>query len=207
MDSAEWDRRYAAKDLVWSAGPNRWVEEVAADLPPGRALDLAAGEGRNALWLAERGWTVTAVDFSAVALRRARSLAGQRLGAAADRVTLVEADLADYVPDGRYDLVISAYLQVPAALRARALRTAADAVAGGGLLLVVAHDSDNLAHGTGGPQDPAVLYTAGDAAADIAGSGLRVVTAEARRREVTDDDGVRFAIDCFLLARRDPPPA
>lgn len=203
MDSAEWDRRYAAKDLVWSAGPNRWVEEVAADLPPGRALDLAAGEGRNALWLAERGWTVTAVDFSAVALRRARSLAEQRLGAAADRVTLAGADLADYVPDGRYDLVISAYLQVAAGLRARALRTAADAVAGGGLLLVVAHDSDNLAHGTGGPQDPAVLYTAGDVASDIAGAGLRVLTADARHREVPSEDGVRVAIDAFLLARRD----
>jgi SAM-dependent methyltransferase len=202
MDSAEWDRRYAAKDLVWSAGPNLWVEEVAAELPPGHALDLAAGEGRNALWLAERGWTVTAVDFSGVALERARSLADERLGANADRLHLIVADLNDYLPGrGRYDLVIAAYLQAGADLRRRALRAAAEAVAPGGLLLVVAHDSDNLAHGVGGPQDPAVLYTAQDVASDIDGIGLRVLRAEARNREVETPEGPKTAIDAFLLAR------
>ncbi|MEV4673644.1 class I SAM-dependent methyltransferase [Actinomadura sp. NPDC049382] len=203
MDSAEWDRRYAGSELVWSAGPNRWVEEVAADLPPGRALDLAAGEGRNALWLAERGWTVTAVDFSAAGLARARSLAERRLGEHAGRVQLVEADLREYTP-ARHgaDLVIVAYLQVDERLRRDALRAAADAVAPGGLLLVVAHDSDNLAHGFGGPPNPAVLYTAQDAASDIEGRGLQVLRAEPRTREVSTDAGPRTAIDAFLLARR-----
>src|ERR1700754_3536553 len=98
MDADAWDERYAATELVWSAGPNRFVEEECADLQPGRALDLAAGEGRNALWLAERGWSATAVDFSAVALDRARSLAGQRLGEHAGTVTLIRADVRDYVP-------------------------------------------------------------------------------------------------------------
>ncbi|MEU8119204.1 class I SAM-dependent methyltransferase [Spirillospora sp. NPDC049024] len=203
MDSAEWDRRYAGSDLVWSAGPNRWVEEVAADLPAGRALDLAAGEGRNALWLAERGWTVTMVDFSAVGLERARSLAERRLGEHADRLRPVEADLREYTPPPQgADLVIVAYLQVAERLRRSALRAAADAVAPGGLLLVVAHDSDNLAHGVGGPQDPAVLYTAQDAVSDIEGSGLRILRAEPRTREVTTDEGSRAAIDAFLLADR-----
>ncbi|MGW5413693.1 class I SAM-dependent methyltransferase [Actinomadura geliboluensis] len=203
MDSAEWDRRYAGSELVWSAGPNRWVEEVAADLPPGRALDLAAGEGRNALWLAERGWTVTAVDFSAAGLARARSLAERRLGERADRVQLVEADLREYTPARHgVDLVIVAYLQVDERLRRDALRAAADAVAPGGLLLVVAHDSDNLAHGFGGPPNPAVLYTAQDAASDIEGRGLQVLRAEPRTREVSTDAGPRTAIDAFLLARR-----
>ena len=81
MDASEWDRRYAAADLVWSAGPNAVVAREADDLPPGRALDLASGEGRNAIWLAERGWRVTAVDFSAVATERTRQLAAGRLGA------------------------------------------------------------------------------------------------------------------------------
>src|SRR2546430_7187246 len=66
MDAAEWDQRYAGTELVWSAEPNRFVAAELADLPPGRALDLAAGEGRNSVWLAERGWAVTAVDFSRV---------------------------------------------------------------------------------------------------------------------------------------------
>ncbi|MGR6918518.1 class I SAM-dependent methyltransferase [[Actinomadura] parvosata] len=207
MDSDQWDLRYAAKDLVWSAGPNRWVEEVAADLPPGRALDLAAGEGRNALWLAGRGWSVTAVDFSAVALERARSLAGQRLGERAGRVELVKADVRDYVPEpGAFDLVVIAYLQVAEDVRRQVMRSAAGAVAADGLLLVVAHDSDNLAHGTGGPQDPAVLYRAGDVAADVDGAGLRVVRAEARARPV--EGAARDAIDAFFVAVRDgAPPA
>lgn len=203
MESVDWDRRYATKDLLWSAGPNRWVEEVGLELPPGRALDLAAGEGRNALWLVERGWTATAVDFSAVALDRARKLAADRLGERAGRLELIEADLREYVPEpGGYDLVISAYFQVGAELRRQVMRAAATAVAPGGLLLVVAHDSDNLLHGVGGPQDPTVLYTAHDVASDIAGRGLDVVRAETRGREVETEDGPRTALDAFLLARR-----
>ena len=77
MDAARWDERYAATDLLWSAEPNRFVAENLADLPPGRALDLAAGEGRNAIWLARRGWDVTAADFSQVALDRGRRIAGE----------------------------------------------------------------------------------------------------------------------------------
>ncbi|TDC85850.1 methyltransferase domain-containing protein [Actinomadura sp. 7K507] len=203
MDSAGWDRRYTGSELVWSAGPNRWVQEVAADLPAGNALDLAAGEGRNALWLAERGWTVTAVDFSAAGLARASSLAARRLGEHADRLQLVEADLREYVPVRHgAALVIVAYLQVGEQVRRHALRAAADAVAPAGLLLVVAHDSDNLAHGVGGPQDPAVLYTAQDAASDIEGHGLQVLRAEPRTRDITTDEGPRTAIDAFLLAHR-----
>ncbi|GAA2260632.1 hypothetical protein GCM10010402_15210 [Actinomadura luteofluorescens] len=98
--------------------------------------------------------------------------------------------------------MIVAYLQVGEQVRRHALRAAAEAVAPGGLLLVVGHDSDNLAHGVGGPQDPAVLYTAQDAASDIAGTGLQVLRAEPRTREVVTDEGPRSAIDAFLLARR-----
>ncbi|MFD0328131.1 methyltransferase domain-containing protein [Streptacidiphilus monticola] len=78
MDAEDWDRRYAAEELVWSAGPNRFVAEELAGLTPGRALDLAAGEGRNALWLAEQGWRVDAVDWSAVGLDKARRAAAAR---------------------------------------------------------------------------------------------------------------------------------
>ena len=77
MKSRDWDERYAAVDLVWSAGPNRWVEELASDLPPGRALDVAAGEGRNAIWLASRGWTVVAAEFSPVGGERSAGLAAE----------------------------------------------------------------------------------------------------------------------------------
>src|SRR5690348_14293140 len=105
MDRAEWDRRYAGTELVWTAEPNRFVVQEVAGLPPGRALDLAAGEGRNAVWLAERGWAVTAVDFSAVGLDKARRLAAER-GVEAGWVV---ADVLEYVPEpGAYDLVLIA---------------------------------------------------------------------------------------------------
>lgn len=75
MEATEWDRRYAEQELVWSAGPNQFLVEEAAGLAPGRALDVAAGEGRNAVWLAERGWRVTAVDFSTVGIDKGRRIA------------------------------------------------------------------------------------------------------------------------------------
>ncbi|MFL6133228.1 MAG: class I SAM-dependent methyltransferase, partial [Nocardioidaceae bacterium] len=73
MDARAWDERYAASELIWSATPNRFVEAELTSLPPGRAVDLAAGEGRNALWLADRGWHVTAVDFSLAGLDKGRA--------------------------------------------------------------------------------------------------------------------------------------
>ena len=108
MDSQEWDQRYAGTELVWTAQPNRFVVEELQALPPGRALDLGAGEGRNAVWLADRGWEVTAVDFSAAGLDKGRRLAGAR-GLAID---WVHADLRDYQPgEGSFQLVLIAYLQ------------------------------------------------------------------------------------------------
>ncbi|MDA8435316.1 MAG: class I SAM-dependent methyltransferase [Actinomycetales bacterium] len=203
MDATDWDSRYAQTDLMWSQGPNQWVEQVAADLPPGTALDLAAGEGRNAIWLAERGWHATAVDFSGVALERATAIAAERLGAGAARFGTLQADLLTYSPEPRsHDLVIVVYLQIVADERARVLRAAASAVAPGGMLVVVAHDTDNLERGYGGPPDPAVLYSAGDVTSDIAGSGLTVERAEQAARVVTTPDGERTALDCLVVATR-----
>src|SRR5215469_15049772 len=107
---AMWNQRYAETELLWSAGPNRFVEEELADLPPGRALDLGAGEGRNAIWLAERGWQVTAVDFSAAGLAKAARLAGRR---GVTGVRWVEADLRGYQPGpAAYALVRVPYVHL-----------------------------------------------------------------------------------------------
>lgn len=203
MDARDWDDRYGQTDLMWSQGPNQWIEEVTAELVPGRALDLAAGEGRNAIWLAGRGWQATALDFSAVALERATHLAAERLGADAHRFTAQCEDLSTYSPEPRsYDLVLVVYLQVPAPLRTRILRAAADAVAPGGTLVVTAHDADNIARGYGGPQDPTVLYSAADVMSDVDGSGLSVDRAEQVARTVSTPDGDRQALDCLVVATR-----
>ena len=142
--------------MLWSFEPNRFVVEEAADLPVGRVLDLACGEGRNALWLAGRDWQVTAVDFSPVALDRARGLAA----AANLEVEWVEADVLGYEPLVHgYDLVLLGYLQVPEPERRQAVEVAISATRPGGSLLVIGHDVRNLAEGTGGPQDPGLLWT------------------------------------------------
>ena len=150
MDSSSWDERYAAATSVWGGEPNRFVAAQFATAEPGRALDLGAGEGRNATWLAARGWDVTAVDFSAVAADRGRK-------AAAEHGLVVHwtvADLRDYVPTpAGFAAVIVAYLHLMPSELTVVLNRAAAAVAPGGRLLVVGHDVTNLNDGTGGPQN------------------------------------------------------
>lgn len=208
MDAEDWDRRYADTELVWSAEPNRFVAEEAADLPPGRAVDLAAGEGRNAIWLAGLGWRVTAVDFSAVALDKGRRLAGRLAERLADGASLEwqVADATTWREPAAYDLAVLAYLQLPTAQRRSAVRGAFDALRPGGTFLLVAHDSTNLVEGTGGPQDPAVLMTAEDVLSDLGGEDFEVIRAERVSRTVEPGhrgEPDRVAWDCLVrLVRR-----
>lgn len=183
MDAEEWDERYAGQDLVWSVTPNRFVASELADLTPRRAVDLAAGEGRNALWLASRGWDVTAVDFSRVALEKGRRLAGDT------PVEWVCADATTWSADAPYDLVVIAYLQLPADQRRAAVRAGFAALRPGGTFFLVAHDSTNILEGTGGPQDPAVLMTAEDVLEDLRDEAFEVVRAERVARRVEDGHG------------------
>lgn len=201
MDSHAWDERYAASDLVWSREPNQFVAAELADLAPGTAVDLAAGEGRNAIWLASRGWSATAVDFSQVALDK-----GARLADGLD-VTWVCADATTWQAPAPVDLVVMAYFQVSADDRRRAVRSAAGMLRPGGTLLLVAHDSTNLTEGTGGPQDPTVLMTAEDVVADLAGIVVDVLRAERVAREVRSADehggeARRTAWDCLVRVVR-----
>jgi SAM-dependent methyltransferase len=198
MDAQQWNERYAAAELVWSATPNRFLVEQVEGLTPGRALDLAAGEGRNAVWLAQQGWTVTAVDFSPVGLDKGRRIA-ERAGV---EIEWIEADVTRWDPKRSFDLVIVFYLQLPAAERRAAHRTAASAVKPGGTLLIFGHDRGNLERGVGGPPYPEVLLTAADVRDDLAGSSLAVEAAEQVTRPVETDDGLRHAIDCLVRARR-----
>lgn len=197
MDRNEWNARYAGTELVWSAEPNRFLVAEVAGLPAGRALDLAAGEGRNAVWLAEQGWDVTAVDFSDTALAKAAALADTR----GVSLTLVEADVTDYTPTpGSYDLVLVAYLHLPEPKRSEVIRRASTAVAKNGTLLLIGHDARNLTGGYGGPQDAAVLGTSQEIAAAI--TGLEIQRAEAVERPVPTPDGERVAIDQIIRAQR-----
>jgi 2-polyprenyl-3-methyl-5-hydroxy-6-metoxy-1,4-benzoquinol methylase len=197
MDSTQWDARYREKDLVWSEEPNQFLVEEIADLQPGRALDVACGEGRNAMWLSAHGWRATGVDFSAVAIEKARRMSTER----GLDVQWIVADLGSWEPPARsFDLVIVFYLQVPAEIRRRIYGHMAAGVAPGGTMLVVGHDSQNLTEGYGGPQDPAALFSVADIAGDL--SELQVVRAEQVRRMVRTDEGDRSAIDALVRVGR-----
>ncbi len=149
-----WDQRYAATDHVWTAEPDELLVELAGPLEPGKALDLAAGEGRNACWLASRGWQVTAVDASRVAIERALA----RAGAQGTELTTLVADLADYEPEaGAFDLVVVSNLHLERSLHSLVLDRARVALAPGGHLFVVGHHRESA--GLGGPPDPERLYT------------------------------------------------
>lgn len=198
MDPSLWDDRYRASELVWSAGPNQFVATYCADLAPGRSLDLAAGEGRNAVWLAEQGWDSTAVDFSGVAIAKAREIAAHR----EVELTGVVADLADYVPEpGSYDLVALIYFHVPTDLWQTVIGRCVDALAPGGRLLIVGHDRSNIDEGVGGPQDPGVLTTPEETAA-LFDDRVVVETAAVVDRVVQTDDGPKVAKDTFVSAIR-----
>jgi SAM-dependent methyltransferase len=191
-----WDSRYAEAaandETVWSLEPNAWIASVTRELTPAAAVDLGAGEGRNALWLASLGWKVTAVDFSSVGLDIGRSRA-QSLGLDIEWVT---ADATAWVSPSPVDLAVMSYLQLTADATSRALRNAAASLARGGLLAVIGHDRDNLERGVGGPRDPELLYTVEGLAA--AASGLDVLDCSQFERETA----AGVAIDTILLARK-----
>ena len=197
MNSDSWNARYreaaAQADTVWSLEPNAWVAETVASLEPGTAVDLAAGEGRNALWLASLGWQVTAVDFAAVGLATGAGRA-ERLGLEVD---WKKADATTWRSPEPVDLVVIAYLQLPADELATAIGNAAASLAPGGRLVLIGHDRDNLERGVGGPQDPAVLLTVDELR--TAASGLEIV--ECRQYERQTADG-RTAIDAILVAQK-----
>ncbi|MBA3402876.1 MAG: class I SAM-dependent methyltransferase [Actinobacteria bacterium] len=195
MRREDWDRKYGEKEQLWSREPNRHVVEEAQALAPGRALDLACGEGRHAVWLAKLGWRVTAVDFSEVAIEKGRVRAAREK----IEIDFRTADLLDFEPEpGAFDLVLVLFLQLPPDERQLVLARAEGALAPDGTFLLIGHDLANLAEGVGGPSDPSVLYTPEDIVAEL--PELEVEKAERVLREVSNVD--RPAIDALVRARR-----
>lgn len=199
MDAQLWDERYSRAELVWGAEPNRFVRELCERLPVGRAIDLACGEGRNAIWLAKLGWQVVGVDFSAAAIERARELSGQLSPNEQLRVTWRVADVTREPPrPSSVDLVVVSYVHLQSGENQTLLATAARAVRPDGHVVVVGHDRRNLDEGVGGPQDPDRLYVAADVVTPLIDAGLQVDIAETVPRPT--DAGT--ALDTVVRARR-----
>lgn len=195
-DAAFWDERHASHDPIESSEPDPTLVAEVTGSSPGRALDIATGDGRNAIWLASRGWRVTAVDFSGVALDRARRSA--RL--AGVDVDWHQADLLEWSPPARaFDLVCVLFLHLPSTARGKVYARAAEAVRPGGTLLVVGHDLSNLSEGAGGPRDPDVLLTPASVVADL--RGFSIVRAEVVRRPGAPERGPLDAVVCAVRDR------
>ena len=222
-----WEERYR-DDRVWSGAVNPVLADVATGLPVGAALDLGCGEGADAIWLAQHGWQVTAIDISPAAIARA-ALAARRAGVPSERVTFRAADLSALAETEQYQLVTASFLHSPVALpREQILRTAAYHVATGGYLLITSHASlpprpgDTDSSGSASRPGPG-LDTRHDPEARHDGHQPRFLTpaeqvdelgldaeqwavriAELRSREVSAPGGAAIAVDdsVVLMHRR-----
>jgi SAM-dependent methyltransferase len=192
-----WDERYANKGSVFGAEPNRFVAEHVAGLSPSRVLDLGSGQGRNAVWLALQGHTVTAVDLSQVATEQAREFAAE----AGVDAYFIAADLLTWEPEPEsFDLVLLSYLQLPKAARQTVHAMALRSLAPGGTVFLIAHHRANLERGVGGPPSPEVLFTEEEIGADFA--DCEIVRLEEVLRPVDVDGEKHEAIDVLLIARK-----
>jgi SAM-dependent methyltransferase len=198
-DAAEWDARYGASERVWSGEPNGALVAETSDLDPGRALDVGCGEGADAVWLARRGWRVTALDVSPVALERAAAHAR----AAGVEVTWVHAGLVEAgLPPAAFDLVSAQYPVLRKTPDAAAERTLADLVAPGGTLLVVHHAlQHDPEHRHDGGFDPGLYALPADVAA-VLGPQWHIEVDERRPRSVSGGGGAHHHHDLVLRARR-----
>jgi len=196
----EWDARYSERDgAMWSGRPNGRLKTEVAALTPGRALDVGCGEGADAIWLAARGWTVTAIDISGVAIDRAQK-AAQAAGAS---VEWVSGDvLATPFPARSFNLVSLQYPALPKAAGEGAVRALLDTVGAGGLLLAVYHDLDDehREHMRSKGMDPAD-YVAADDLLELLGDDFTVELHSVEPR-VDPPPGTPHVADIVVRARR-----
>lgn len=204
FDRAYWEDRYGQPGRAWSGRPNAALVAEAAQLTPGRALDVGSGEGGDALWLAARGWRVTGVDISQNALDKAAALAREREDVDPARLTWQQADLTGWRPTrASFDLVTAHFMHLPLVDRERLFPALADAVAPGGTLLVVGHDADALPGGAGRHGDPGMLFTVDEVVGRLSPNAWGVEVAEVRPRDMTGPDGdVWHVADVVVRATR-----
>jgi SAM-dependent methyltransferase len=204
FDQAFWDERYLSHTTLWSGKPNRHLVAETEQLKPGTALDVGAGEGADAIWLASRGWQVTAVDISTVALERAAGYAAKAGADIAGRISWSHQDLMEWEPpQGQYDLVSAQYLHLPAVPRQALFDHLAAAVAPGGTVLIVGHHPSDMETTMPRPKMPELFFTGDDIADRLDPAEWEIVTNAASGRTATDPEGRPVTIhDTVLRARR-----
>jgi SAM-dependent methyltransferase len=203
MGEEFWNERYRSGGRIWSGRPNRHLVAETEGLGPGRALDVGSGEGADALWLAARGWRVTAVDISSVALDRAAAHATKAGAQVADRITWLRADVTRWAPPSPpFDLVTAQFMHLPPNPRARLFAGLAAAVAVGGEFLVVAHHPRDLETGVPRPPAPELFYEGDAVTAALTEGDWDVLVDDVRTAEQTLDEVTHTVHDLVVRARR-----
>jgi thioredoxin reductase/SAM-dependent methyltransferase len=203
FDEETWEERYRAEPAVWSGRPNAQLVAEASALTPGSALDVGCGEGGDALWLAARGWQVTAVDFATAALDRGAERAAALGADVAARIRWVHADVTGWAPDVRFDLVSAQFMHLPGEPRRALFTRLAAAVAPGGTLLVVGHHHSDLETSAHRVHVPDMFFTAEEVADSLDGGQWDVLVTEARPRTAGEHEGAGITVrDAVLRARR-----
>jgi SAM-dependent methyltransferase len=207
FDEGFWNERYRSSQRVWSGNPNPQLVAEAADISPGRALDVGCGEGADAIWLARKGWAVVAADISSVAIERGEQHARDTDPAASARIEWRQADLLTQPPEpGSFDLVSVQFMQLPPEPRTRLFSALAASVRAGGTLLIVGHHPSDLTTGVPRPPMPELFYSSDEIAGLLDGSWT-VEASEARPRQASTPEGVEVTIhDAVLVATRRESP-
>lgn len=199
-----WNERYRSAERIWSGQPNPWLVEHASRLTPGTALDIGSGEGADAIWLANRGWQVTGVDVSTVALERARRRAAEIGTEVATRIYWQQGDLLSWDPaPEKFDLVSSQFMQLPGPARLALLRRLTRAVRPGGTLLYVGHHPTDPHVAARAAEFPDRFFTAEQLADDLVADEWQDIVAAAPERHKIEDQGQQVTVrDAVLHAVR-----
>jgi SAM-dependent methyltransferase len=201
MESSFWDQKYSTDEYVYTKQVNRFVKEHLETFTPGKAIDLAGGEGRNTVFFAKKGWQVENIDFSEVALEKCRKFAEEE--GVLDRVLTTKASATNFTSSlAPVDLGIIAYLQVPEQALALAISRLVDSIKSGGVFFGVWHARENLEEGFGGPKDPAVLPTADSIAQILSNLPVDLKINTNRDGQVQTREGLRPSITLTTLARK-----
>ena len=161
-----WDERYSAKEYAYGKDPNQFLEENYQAIPKGRVLSLAEGEGRNAVFLAKQGYSVTAVDGSEVGLGKAAKLAEEN----GVEIELIHADLNEYdIGENKWDGIVSIFYPLPSALRKPLYKKVAAGLKPGSVFLLEAYRPEQLQYGTGGGDSADTMTSKESLLHDLAG--------------------------------------
>lgn len=199
-----WDDRYSSRDKLWSGNPNPHLVDQAAELAPGEALDVGSGEGADAIWLARRGWRVTAIDVSAVALARGAQHAAGTGAEIADRIDWRREDVLSWGPGpASFDLISAQFMHLPPQPRDALFGRLAEGVAPGGTLLIVGHHPSDLQTSVAHGAMAELRYTASQVAGLLDRAEWEILVEAAPERSVPDPAGEIVTIhDAVLRARR-----